>query len=117
MDSARKIAKEALRAANICEVVDEDVKVNRLQEYITVTAVSGVYTDYANGRPIQRRENIDVDYFGITSDMIDERMQQIEAALVAAGFRVVSLPLDLGYDQEEQYFGASAEFALYRSLK
>lgn len=115
MKSARSIARQALEDAHICRVADDDITPqNREKEYITVTVVSGVYTAYACNRPIQRRDNVDVDWRGVDQSIADQRMQEIEKVLTDAGFIPVSLPMDLGYDPDNQFFGMTQEFSLYR---
>lgn len=86
-------------------------------EYITFNLVSGVYTDYANGKPIQRKDNIDVKYYGKSLSKKHCRLEEIEQALISVGFKVVSLPEDLGRDDITGHDGSIMEFSLTRTVK
>ena len=115
MESARSLAKKALRA--VCKVVDEDqAATNREMEYATVTLVSGVYTDYADNKPIQRRDNVDVNLYAVDISRLDKLADAAESAMVAAGFIPQDLPVDVQNDQNHQLFGVVQEFALYRTV-
>lgn len=115
MESARSLAKKALE--EICRVVDEDqAQNNRDSEFILVSVVSAVYTEYADNKPVVRRDNLDILWYGADPGLMDTRAAQIEAAMRAAGFYTVSLPMDLGYDAGDQYFGTTQEFCLERAV-
>lgn len=116
MKDIREIVQAALDAVffGTVKVEPEDVEGVLPDEYITHSVVSGVYTDYANGRPIKRRDNVDVSWYGKNNAIKMKRMSEIEAAMTAAGFRVVELPFDLSREDGADYYGATMEFSLHR---
>lgn len=115
MESARSLAKKAL--GSVCAVAEEDQTATiREKEYATVTVVSGVYTAYADNKPIQRRDNVDVNLYAVEVSRLDELTASAEAALAMAGFIPQDLPADVGSDQNHQRFGVVQEFALYRAV-
>lgn len=116
MESARSLAKQALRS--VCTVAEEDQAATiREKEYATVTVVSGVYTAYADNKPIQRRDNVDVNLYAVDISRLDELTTAAETAMSAAGFIPQDFPSDLGGDKNHQLFGAVQEFALYRTVE
>lgn len=115
MENVRTVAKNALK--KVCKVMDEDqAATNREKEYATVYIVSGVYTEYANGKPTQRRDNVDINIYAVDIKRLDELIAKVEPAMRAAGFIPQDLPQDLGEDQNQQMFGAAQEFAIFRMV-
>ena len=98
-------------------VVAEELVTDKMpEEYIAYSVVSGTYSAYANNRPIQRRDSVDVDWHGSHLSKKDARMAAVEAAMRSAGFLVESLPYDLGRDPVSRRYGATMEFVLYRTV-
>lgn len=119
MRDIREIVQEALDSCfgGAPIVIPEEMSTGNIpDEYITYNIVSGVYTAYANGRPIQRRDNIDVNWYGNDISLKMPRMVEIESAMTAAGFMAVSLPSDIDRSNNADYYGATMEFALYRAV-
>lgn len=119
MRDIREIVQEILDLEFQGEIVAvaEDLVTDKMpDEYISFTVVAGVYTDYAGNRPIARRDHIDVDWHGKSITQKNQRMEQIEKAMVKAGFKPWSLPSDMERDPVSKRFGATQEFALYRMV-
>ena len=115
MQDIREVVQSALDEAFIEKVdVTAEEPYELPDEYITYMVVSAVYTEFANGRPIQRRDNIDVTWYGKDIKKKASRMAEIESAMTAAGFYVVDLPYDLPRDDGTDYYGSTMEFSLYR---
>lgn len=119
MQDIREIVQSALDAVffGVVDVTPEEFIADNLPaEYITYALVSGEYTEYANNRPVRRREYVDVKWRGLDIQSKHPRMAEIEAAMCSAGFLPQDLPSDLYRDETSRYFGAAQEFALYREV-
>ncbi len=119
MEDVRKIVQRALDAVffGAVEVLPETVEREMMpDEYITHSVVSGGYTDYANGRPIRRRDYVDVTWCGISIADKGPRAEQIIAAMVAANFDVINTGTDLTRTDASDYYGVTMEFALSRMV-
>lgn len=119
MRDIREIVQSALDAVfyGTVEVAPEELIADEVpDEYITYTIVSGLYTEYANNRPIRRRDYVDVKWRGLDIRKKNSRIEEIESAMRAAGFLPQDLPSDLYRDEISRYFGATQEFALSREV-
>lgn len=119
MEDIRAIVQTALDASffGIVEVAPEELISDELpDEYITYTVVSGLYTHYANNKPVRKTEYVDVRWRGLDILKKNGRMEKVEAAMRKAGFIPQDLPADLYRDETARYFGATQEFALSREV-
>ncbi len=119
MRDIREIVQSALDAVfyGAVEVTPEELIADEMpDEYITYTIVSGLYTEYANNRPIRRRDYVDVKWRGLDIRKKNSRMEEIESAMCAVDFVPQDLPSDLYRDETSRYFGATQEFALSREV-
>ncbi len=87
------------------------------EEYIIFKLLPGYYTVYANGKPIQRCDYIEVGCYAETATRLNNILQQIERAMVAADFRVNSLPGTDGYNTETGQHGGAMEFSISRTVE
>lgn len=119
MKDIREVTQAALDAVffDMVPVYAEDSEVDRLpEEYIVHDVVYSVPDDWANGKILTVREGVDVSYCCRLRSQKTVRLRQITEAMLAAGYLLVDGFSDLPRGEQTGYYGATAEFVLYRTV-
>lgn len=117
MKDIREITQEVLDGAffGTVPVYPEDAEVAEIPpEYITHEVAYSLADDWANGKTTVIREGVDITYCCQTPGQKPARLRQIQKVMEDNGYITVEGFADIPRGEVTGYYGAMAEFVLYR---
>lgn len=98
-------------------VVAEELVTDKMpEEYISYSVVSGTYSAYANNRPVQRRDSVDVDWHGSRLSQKDARRRPWKRPCVRRDSWWNRCRMTWAAIRSARRYGATMEFVLYRAV-